>query len=85
MLHVCSDGRLALRGDLLDFAAEPAWGDVVSAAVRFRSDHWLLVEAGRIAGVQDSAPDASWERHDHRGRLILPGFIDTPCTARSST
>jgi len=69
--------RIALRGDLLDFSAAPAWGDVDSSAVRFRADHWLLVEGGRIAGVQADEPDASWARHDHRGRLILPGFIDT--------
>ena len=69
--------RIALRGDLLDFAAAPAWGDTESAAVRFRPDHWLLVENGRVAGVQAGAPDATWQRHDHRGRLLLPGFIDT--------
>ena len=69
--------RIALRGDLLDFAAAPAWGDTESAAVRFRPDHWLLVENGRVAGVQVGAPDATWQRHDHRGRLLLPGFIDT--------
>ncbi len=45
--------------------------------VRFRADHWLLIDSGRIAGVQADAPDASWQRHDHRGKLILPGFIDT--------
>ena len=69
--------RFALRGDLLDFGAEPAWGDVASPAVRYRPDHWLLVDGGRITGVQPDAPDASWERHDHRGRLVMPGFIDT--------
>jgi guanine deaminase len=69
--------RVALRGDLLDFHAEPAWGDVDSSAVRFRPDHWLLIESGRIAGVQLQAPDPSWARHDHAGRLILPGFIDS--------
>ena len=69
--------RLALRGDLLDFTAEPGWGEVESAAVRFRPDHWLLIEKGRIAGAQRDEPDASWSREDHRGRLILPGFIDT--------
>lgn len=69
--------RIALRGDLLDFTVAPAWGDVESDAVRFRPDHWLLIEDGRIAGAQAEAPDASWVRHDHRGRLILPGFIDT--------
>jgi guanine deaminase len=69
--------RLALHGDLLDFSAEPAWGDVDSTAVRLRPGHWLLVEDGRIVGVQAQVPDASWQRHDYRGKLILPGFIDT--------
>ena len=66
-----------LRGDLLDFSGDPAWGDVDSPAVRFRPDHWLLIEDGRIAGVQAEAPGDAGTRHDHRGRLILPGFIDT--------
>ena len=69
--------RLAIRGDLLDFTAEPAWGETLSSAVRWRPAHWLLVEGGRIVAVQADAPDASWERHDHAGRLVLPGFIDT--------
>jgi guanine deaminase len=68
--------RLALRGDLLDFTAAPAWADTASSAVRFRPAHWLLIEDGRIAAVQADAPDASWPRQDHAGRLILPGFID---------
>ncbi len=72
-----SSHRIALRGDLLDFTAEPAWGAVESDAARFRPDHWLLIEDGRIAGVQAEMPDASWVRQDHAGRLILPGFIDT--------
>ena len=70
-------GRFALHGDLLDFTAEPAWGAVASDAVRFRPDHWLLVEGGRIVGAQPHAPEAVWRRVDHGGRLILPGFIDT--------
>ena len=69
--------RLAIRGDLLDFTAEPAWGETESAAVRFRPDHWLLIEDGRIAAVQAQAPGADWPRADHAGRLVLPGFIDT--------
>ena len=69
--------RLALHGDLLDFSGEPEWGDVESTAVRHRPDHWLLIENGRIAGVQAEAPDATWPRQEHPGRLILPGFIDT--------
>ncbi len=71
--------RLALRGDLLDFTAAPEWGATQSTAVRYRPDHWLLIEAGRIVGAQPGAqvPDAGWARHDYAGRLILPGFIDT--------
>ena len=69
--------RLALRGDLLDFTGEPSLDAPGGAHVRYRPDHWLLVEGGRIVGVQTQPPGEGWERVDHRGRLILPGFIDT--------
>ena len=67
----------AYQGDLLDFAAAPGTG-VDDAAVRFRPDGWLLVRDGRIDAVRDAddPPDASWRRHDWRGHLLLPGFID---------
>lgn len=68
---------VAIRGDILDFTADPAWGETESAAVRFRPGHWLLAEAGRIVAVQADAPGEGWQRVDHSGRLILPGFIDT--------
>ena len=72
-------GRVALRGDLLDFTAMPEWSETDSDAVRHRPDHWLLIENGRIVGAQPAAqaPDASWRRVDHRGQLLLPGFIDS--------
>lgn len=69
--------RVAIRGDILDFTADPAWGETESAAVRFRPGHWLLADAGRIVAVQADAPGEGWQRVDHSGRLILPGFIDT--------
>jgi guanine deaminase len=69
--------KLALRGDLLDFTAMPGWAELDSPAVRYRPDHWLLIENGRIAGSQPEEPDASWAKQDYAGRLILPGFIDT--------
>ncbi|MFG6416374.1 guanine deaminase [Roseateles sp. DC23W] len=69
--------RWALRGDLLDFTAAPAWGDVDATAVRFDRDHWLLIEDGRIVGRQAAEPDDTWVRKDHAGKLVLPGFIDT--------
>ncbi|MFY7915791.1 MAG: guanine deaminase, partial [Rubrivivax sp.] len=73
--------RLALRGDLLDFTddvpLQSASDDPIGAAVRFRPDHWLLIEEGRITGVQASDPGPGWARADHRGHLVMPGFIDT--------
>ncbi|HZH05700.1 MAG TPA: guanine deaminase, partial [Lautropia sp.] len=73
------NARLALRGDLLDFTGMPGWDETESEAVRYRADHWLLIEQGRISGVQPGAqvPDDSWRQVDHSGKLLLPGFIDT--------
>ena len=69
--------RLALFGDLLDFDATPALDNPDSPGVRYRPSHWLLLEGGRVAGVQASEPDGTWIQERHPGRLILPGFIDT--------
>ena len=69
--------RIALRGDLLDFVAAPTRADRDSSAVRFRPDHWLLIEGNHIVGAQTAAPDITWRRIDHAGKLVLPGFIDT--------
>lgn len=69
--------RLALQGDLLDFTGTPALDDPQSPAVRYRPGHWLLIDGGRIQAVQAEAPDDSWPREVHAGRLILPGFIDS--------
>jgi guanine deaminase len=77
-MNAASLQRFALRGDLLDFDADPGFAAPAHApGVRFRPDHWLLVDNGRVAGVQADAPDAGWTRIDHRGKLVLPGFIDT--------
>lgn len=81
-----SPARLALRADLLDFTADPGWAAPDAATslapgVRWRPDHWLLVEDGRIAGAAPAGaftPDAAaWQVEDHRGALLMPGFIDT--------
>ena len=70
--------KLALHADLLDFTATPSWGAPTMDGVRFRPDHWLMVdEQGRIVGAQAEAPGPDWQRVDHRGRLLMPGFIDT--------
>jgi len=69
--------KLALRGDLLDFVATPEWAQIDTPAVRFQPNSWLLIENGRIVGTQAEDPGLGWTRRDYRGRLILPGFIDT--------
>ena len=71
--------KFALRADLLDFTHAPTWGSTGLDGVRFRPDHWLLVDGSRIAGALPGShpPGPDWQQLDHRGRLLMPGFIDT--------
>jgi guanine deaminase len=73
------DARVALRGDLLDFTADPGLDDVAGVGARWRPDHWLLIDGGRVVGAQPAAEPLAgdWPREEHVGRLILPGLIDT--------
>jgi guanine deaminase len=68
----------AIRADLLDFPTSPTWADTADTQARWRPNHWLLIDdQGRIASIQPQEPGPGIERHDHTGRLLLPGFIDT--------
>ncbi len=75
--------RRVLRGDLLDFTADPGFAlPDESPGVRHRADHLVLLEAGCIHAVQPASQPLppAWVGvlvEDHRGQLILPGFIDT--------
>lgn len=81
--HLPAATRRVLRGDLLDFTADPGFVPPAEApGVRWRPDHFLLIEGERIAAIQPAsqALPAGWLDApvvDHRGQLILPGFIDT--------
>jgi guanine deaminase len=69
-----------LQGDLLDFAAAPAWGEIGDEQVRWRPGHWLQIDAGgRITAVHPPGfvPPQGAAVHAHPGRLLMPGFIDT--------
>ena len=70
--------KQAIRADLLDFTARPSWGQPTMAGVRYRADHWLLIgDDGRIEGALPEAPGPDWLQLDHRGQLLMPGFIDS--------
>ena len=69
--------RVAIRGDLLDIDADPGFDAPAAARPRFDADHWLLIEDGIIKGRSAADPGEGWQRHDHRGCLVTPGFIDT--------
>ena len=81
--HQLAPTRRVLRGDLLDFTADPGFAPPAEVpGVRWRPDHVLLIEGDRIAAIQPaSAPlPPAWTDlpvTDHRGQLIMPGFIDT--------
>ncbi|MDO9235086.1 MAG: guanine deaminase [Aquabacterium sp.] len=76
-------GRLVLFGDVLDFTADPSFSHPRDQqGVRWRPDHAVLIEHGRIVAVQarNVAMPTGWldaKVQDHTGRLIMPGFIDT--------
>lgn len=75
--------RTVVAGDLLDFTADPAFESPAEApGVRWRPDHRVLIEGGRVVAVQagSEALPPGWADvpvQDHRGQLILPGFVDT--------
>lgn len=72
-------GLQAYRASLLHFTADPAFHD---NAYAWHEDGLLIVNDGRIQAAGEYAqlkaglpPGA--QVHDYRGKLIVPGFIDT--------
>ncbi|WP_019448101.1 guanine deaminase [Cupriavidus sp. BIS7] len=69
----------AIRGRILHFLRDPQFHD---DAYQYWEDGLMIVKAGRIAAVgnyadlQRDIPQGA-EVVDHRGKLIVPGFIDT--------
>ncbi|WP_334190350.1 guanine deaminase [Noviherbaspirillum sp.] len=67
------------RGSVLHYTGDPR---LDNHACRWHEDGLLTVADGRVVAAGDYAalrntfpPDAP--EHDHRGRIIMPGFIDT--------
>lgn len=75
-----------VRGSILHFLRAPIInGDADSSAYEYYADGGLLLQSGKVVqcgewnAVLDvaNAAHADIEHVDHRGRLIIPGFIDT--------
>lgn len=80
-LSVDHDGEiLAFRGELVDFVGDPATlGD---GALRHYSDGLLVVRDGKVAAAGPASVllptlPAGAQVTDYRGKLIMPGFVDT--------
>jgi guanine deaminase len=75
-----SAGVAAFRGEILDFTGDPAiLGD---AAHRHFADGVLVVHDGRVSALGKAAEvlptlPSGVGLVDYRGKLILPGFVDT--------
>ena len=78
--HPGAGALTAVRGEILDFVGDPAvQGD---AAHRHHADGVLVLRAGRVAALGPAAQilatlPADAAVTDYRGKLILPGFVDT--------
>ncbi|GAB3554017.1 guanine deaminase [Noviherbaspirillum agri] len=77
--HPGTQGCQAYRAGILHFTDDPAFHH---NAHRWHEDGLLIVEDGRVlaagdyAQLRDKLP-AGAKLHDYRGKLIVPGFIDT--------
>jgi len=70
----------AFRGEIVDFVGDPAL--LGAGALRHHADGVLVVRDGRVAALgpakttlRSVSPDAVVT--DYRGKLIVPGFVDT--------
>lgn len=74
--------RRLLRGAILHFPdSTPAGPGVGLSHAQFLADGILAIEDGRIAGLRaaEDAQAAGWDltrATEHRGHLLMPGFVD---------
>lgn len=72
----------AYRASVLHFTADPADPAHQADATCWYEDGLLLIKGGQVVAAGDyqylkgSLPDGQ-EIHDYRGKIIMPGFIDT--------
>ncbi|MDR1661046.1 MAG: guanine deaminase [Azoarcus sp.] len=74
------DPLLTVRGEIVHFTAEPAGRS--ASVCEHLPDGLLVIDGGRIlrcgpANALQSALPSDARHFDYRGKLILPGFVDT--------
>jgi guanine deaminase len=74
--------RTAYRASVLHFHFDPAFEGSSASSYSWHEDGLLIVAGGKIEAAGDYAQlfpglPAGTTLHDHRGQLIVPGFIDT--------
>lgn len=79
MSNATPDQLQAYRASLLHFHADPAFG---GDAIDWHEDGLLVVDGARVQAAGDYATlhaglPPGTTVHDYRGKLIMPGFIDT--------
>ena len=69
----------AIRASFFDFTDVARQPEEIMAQARYIDDGVLRLEAGRIVGLHawETLPHAPDDVIDLRGRLIVPGFVDT--------
>ncbi|MGP4129882.1 guanine deaminase [Pantoea tagorei] len=69
----------AIRASFFDFTDVAHQPDAITSQARYIDDGVLLLEAGRIVGLHrwETLSHAPADLIDLRGRLIVPGFVDT--------
>ncbi|MDU5779369.1 MAG: guanine deaminase [Pantoea sp.] len=74
-----SSTLMAIRASFFDFTDVARQPEEIMAQARYIDDGVLLLEAGRIVGLHawETLPHAPDDLIDLRGRLIVPGFVDT--------
>lgn len=79
-MTVCN--RYAIRSAFFDIDAPAGNPQQIAEHARYIDDGVLLIEEGKIVGLYpwqqgEARVKADWSLIDYRGKVILPGFIDT--------
>ncbi|MCP4131096.1 MAG: guanine deaminase [bacterium] len=78
----CGGEPVAFRASILDFKSDPSLASKMEDAYRYYEDGLLITKNGKVVKVGPYSQLIKSESNigtvkDYRGKLIMPGFIDT--------